>query len=401
MQYGAPERVRKAPKKVTRSISFTYAASAELSSLFEDFRLMCNDAIRVAMELHPTSRFKLIELAYPRLKEYGLHTHYILSACEVAFSVYRNKNRTRAPHIRRAFLKLDSQSYCLDHLLLRIPTKPRRFIYIILQGSDYHISFLDDPCLKRGSVTISSSKVSVAFSKSVAEFETRGSVGIDLNERNVTATDSSARTTYYDTSEVAEIRERYRDAKAKIGERTRQDWRVSKPLLAKYGRREKDRTVQRLHRVTKAIVDDAMRNQFGIVMENLKGIRKLYRKGNGQGTSFRGRMNSWTFRELQRQVEYKARWKGIPVKYVNPRGTSRKCPECGSRVVPLQERKLYCAECDRTWDRDVLASRNIMACAVPQARPPRGSGDGERGGDGSNPQSRWAEVGLGRRVPTS
>ena len=31
----------------------------------------------------------------------------------------------------------------------------------------------------------------------------------------------------------------------------------------------------------------------GTVMEKLKGIRKLYRRGNGQGPSFRGRMNSW------------------------------------------------------------------------------------------------------------
>jgi len=41
-------------------------------------------------------RFQLIGLAYPRLKEYGLHTHYILSACEVAYSVYRNKKRKQS-----------------------------------------------------------------------------------------------------------------------------------------------------------------------------------------------------------------------------------------------------------------------------------------------------------------
>jgi len=51
---------------------------------------MRNDAIRIALKEKPRSRFKLIETAYLRLKEYGLHTHYILSACEVAYSVYRN-----------------------------------------------------------------------------------------------------------------------------------------------------------------------------------------------------------------------------------------------------------------------------------------------------------------------
>src|SRR5256884_8123971 len=115
-----------------KAVQFRYVASDELASLFEDFRLMCNDAVRIALKEKPRSRFKLIETAYPRLKEYGLHTHYILSACEVAYSVYRNRNRRSDPNVKKVFLKLDNQSYILNHLLLRIPTTPRRFIYLTL-----------------------------------------------------------------------------------------------------------------------------------------------------------------------------------------------------------------------------------------------------------------------------
>jgi hypothetical protein len=147
---------------------------------------MCNDAIRIAVEAKPKSRFKLIELAYPRLKGYGLHSHYILSACEVEFSVYKNGRRKSVPYIRRAFLKLDNQSYRLDHLLLRIPTTPRSYIFLPLQGSDYHLSLVDDPSLKRGSVTITTDGVSVALSKEVEQFEHTGYIGMDANERNAT-----------------------------------------------------------------------------------------------------------------------------------------------------------------------------------------------------------------------
>ena len=108
-----------------KAIQFGYAASDELASLFEDFRLMCNDAVRIALKEKPRSRFPLIEMAYPRLKEYGLHTNYILSACAVAYSAYRNKDRKSDPYIKRAFLKLDKQSYSLNHLLLRIPHHPQ------------------------------------------------------------------------------------------------------------------------------------------------------------------------------------------------------------------------------------------------------------------------------------
>jgi len=40
-------------------------------------------------------------------------------------------------------------------------------------------------------------------------------------------------------------------------------------------------------------------------MENLAGIRKLYRRGNGQGAAFRGGTNSRMFGETQRQIDYK------------------------------------------------------------------------------------------------
>jgi putative transposase len=390
--------------KAVKSVQATYATSAELASLFEDFRLMCNDALRIALAEKPRSRFRLIELSYRRLKEYGLHNHYILSACEVAFAAYRNKKRKCAPHIRRVFLKLDSQSYSLNHLILRIPTRPRHFVYLTLQGSDYHLSIIDDPALKRGSVTVTDRALSIPFSREVPEIETLGRLGIDVNERDVTASDTLGNTSVHDTSQVAELKERYRAIRAKIGGRTMRDGRIGQRLYGKYGAREKDRTAQTIHGISKQIVQRAKENRLSIVMENLKGIRKLYRKGNGQGRSFRGRMNSWTFREVQRQVEYKARWEGVPIIYVCPRGTSRKCPDCDSSLFALEGRRLRCPSCNKTEDKDVIASRNIMTAApVRAARPPGGSREGEprRQEDAGNPPSRWVEVDSLSREPRS
>jgi putative transposase len=75
-------------------------------------------------------------------------------------------------------------------------------------------------------------------------------------------------------------------------------------------------------------------------------------------------MNSWSFAELQRQIEYKARWEGIPVIYVNPYGTSVKCSICGLRMKPEENRQLKCSSCGFMVDRDVNAARNILARGV-------------------------------------
>ena len=48
-----------------------------------------------------------------------------------------------------------------------------------------------------------------------------------------------------------------------------------------------------------------------MVLEDIRGIRALYLKGNGQGRKYRGRMNAWSFSEAQRQLEYKAKWTGL------------------------------------------------------------------------------------------
>ena len=116
-----------------------------------------------------------------------------------------------------------------------------------------------------------------------------------------------------------------------------------------------------LHNVSANIVLQASVKRQAIVMEDLRGIRKLYRKGNGQGASYRGRMNSWSFAELQRQIQYKADWIGIPVIYVRAYGTSAKCSKCGHHALPEENRKLHCPNCNLTIDRDENAARNILA----------------------------------------
>ncbi len=104
----------------------------------------------------------------------------------------------------------------------------------------------------------------------------------------MTWSDTQGGTEQEDISEVAEIKERYKAMRAEIARRTQRDRRIQQRLLSKYGKREKNRTAQRIHQVSKKIIEHAKVNMLGIVMEKLKGIRKLYRKGNFQGRSFRG-----------------------------------------------------------------------------------------------------------------
>lgn len=81
------------------------------------------------------------------------------------------------------------------------------------------------------------------------------------------------------------------------------------------------------HKISRKIVDYALKNKLKIVLENLKGIRIGARKGNGSKTGNRF-VNSWSFYRLQTYIEYKAKELGIPFEKINPQYTSKECSYC-------------------------------------------------------------------------
>ena len=72
-------------------------------------------------------------------------------------------------------------------------------------------------------------------------------------------------------------------------------------------------------------------------------------------------MNSWSYGELQRQLEYKARWEGVKTLYLPARDTSKRCSICGYTTLESTQRTLWCPHCGTVLDRDENAAMNIAA----------------------------------------
>ena len=114
------------------------------------------------------------------------------------------------------------------------------------------------------------------------------------------------------------------------------------------------------HRVSKAIVDFAVKNNAKVIkMENLKGFGKdKYGKSNA---SYIFALRNWTYYQLQQFIEYKAAMNGIEVKYVNPYNTSRRCSCCGYEDSNnrVSQKKFKCLKCGNEMNADHNASINI------------------------------------------
>jgi putative transposase len=218
------------------------------------------------------------------------------------------------------------------------------------------------------SFTLSENSLSLCISKEVEEKETEkslaGAIGIDRNLANLAVGDSRL-VTIYDITKAVKIAENSRSI---VGSFKRNDARVRHRIASKYGRRRKERVKQLLNIVSKRVVENAKTRNESIVFEDIRSIRGLYSRGNGQGKSLRAKMNSWPFYEIKRQIEYKAAWEGVPVFTLTKgetRGTTTDCPRCGERLqVPVRGdekhyRQLWCTVCNRWRDRDLIAVLNI------------------------------------------
>lgn len=305
---------------------------------------------------------KLSKLAYHDLKDYNISSSYKLNAISQACgrlsqmkqSVKRGI-KTKSPCVKNAYA-VNCYNFKINGMLLTIPYKKDQRINLLLK--EYTAKVLSDPTLKVRSFTLNAfNTLSLSISKEIAEIGCVKTVGIDRNLRNVTVGNHD-HVTFYNTSELLKIKENTTHVLSTF---KRNDHRIRKKISKKLGSRRTRRINQALHCISKDIVQKAKANKSMIVFENLKGIRKLYRKGNWQGKKYRRKMNSWSFYELERQVVYKANWEGVPVKYIDPKCTSTQCPKCGKRIqVDMQRRRdLWCGNCKLWMDRDVIASMNI------------------------------------------
>ena len=351
--------------QAVKAVRQNYHPTEEVLSLLEDFRCMVNDCVRIGLRENLTSMKSLSMKAYHQLSAYDVPTCYRLTAISRAAGILRNYRRelkkkrrlsARVPYVTRLSLT-DCYGFRVIHRLVRLPIRKGEYTFIVLNDHTLRTVGGHTP----GSLTLTANSLSISLSKEIAEIQPVGAIGIDRNLDNVTLADSDGRILRHDLSRATEIKARCRETKSHF---KRNDVRIRRHVYGKYGGIQRNRVGWLLHNVSASIVRRAKEKRFGIVMENIRGIRKLYRKGNGQGTTYRARLNSWSFYELQRQVEYKARWEGIPVVYVAARETSVNCSICGSRTTttyPNERRTLHCSKCGISIDRDVNAARNILA----------------------------------------
>ena len=161
--------------------------------------------------------------------------------------------------------------------------------------------------------------------------------------------------------------------------------------------REKNIVNNLNHKISRKIVNVALYTECGIKLENLNGLRKLNVKigdaENGEKNKHENKkrerkrdksrnkeineksiknkskllkhlclseysLNSWSFYQLDRFIEYKPRLLGVELAYIDPHATSKKCSRCG-HTGNRHSKQFECPHCGHVDHADVNAAFNI------------------------------------------
>jgi putative transposase len=173
-------------------------------------------------------------------------------------------------------------------------------------------------------------------------------LGVDLGLKNI-ASDSDGDT--YSGAHLANLRNRHARLRAKL---QKKGTKSAKRLLKKRRLKERRFAADVNHCISKAIVRKALDTGRGISVEELTGIRERTTVRKAQ----RRAHHSWGFSQLRMFLTYKAGLSGVPLVAVDPRNTSRTCPECGSvdkKNRPTRD-LFHCRTCGHQAPADATAA---------------------------------------------
>jgi len=289
----------------------------------ERFNEACNFISEISWANHTTSVVKIHHLCYHDIrKQFGLSAQMAVRAVGKVSDSYKTDNEHKhsfKPHGAMVYDQRIMSWKGLQKVSL-LTFDGRQVIPIILGG--YQSARLEfqrrgqaDLILINGIFYL----VVIVDVPEQPEIVATEFLGIDLGIVNIAADSDGA---IYSGAQINGLRKRHSKFRKKLQSK---GTKSAKKLLKKRSRKEHNFATNTNHCIAKSIVAKAKDTGRGIAIEDLGGIRTRTTVRKAQ----RKQHNSWAFAQLRMFIEYKAKIAGITVKAVNPRNTSRTCPQCG------------------------------------------------------------------------
>lgn len=325
------------------------------------FNEACNHISRIAFDSGSFGKIKLQKLCYYEVrKQFGLSAQMVVRAIGKVSESYKVAKKNLHTFRDMGAMVYDERILSFHGLEVASLLTLSGRIKVPLVISDYHQGVLAGNRVHGQADLILIDKVFylllVVELPEPPERKSSEWLGVDLGIKNI-AVDSMGETHCGD--KINGLRARHRRLRNKLQKKgTRSATRLLKKRKSKESRFARNEN----HCISKKIVAKAKTLGYGIALEELTGIRERVTVKKSQ----RAQHSSWGFFQLRQFVSYKAVLAGVEVKVVDPRNTSRECPECGhtEKANRITRDTFHCRSCEYVAPADYVAARNISRRAV-------------------------------------
>jgi IS605 OrfB family transposase len=293
---------------------------------------------------------KLHPFVYSELRNLGLPAQLSASCIKMACGIL--KKAKSKPFIKKTSIRYNApRSFSFKNNILSIGTICGR-VKIKINIPGYALKYFNELDLRESLLTKSFKGdyyFTFTFLKDIpANLNLQERVlGIDLGINNLAVTSDKQ---FFNSSKVKQHKRKFKFLRSKLQAK---GTKSSKRLLKKISGREKRFMTWVNHNISNEIVSSFSGNK--IVMENLKGIRKIRR-----GKRMNYWISNWSFFQLQTFIEYKGNMKGIEVVKVKPNYTSQICSRCG-KLGSRRGSSFVCIHCGYSLNADLNASQNLAS----------------------------------------
>jgi len=327
-----------------------------LSDTMESFNEACNFIASTAYKLRTANKMRLQREVYRQARErFGLSAQMAIRAIAKVCEAYK-RDRTKRPTFKpHGAMVYDQRILSWKRLESASILTLKGRILVPIRIGEYQRARMDR-IRGQADLILRNRKFYLAVvvdAPEASQYDPIGALGVDLGIVNL-AVDSDGAT--YKGENVQKVMLRNERIKAKL---QRCGSKSAKRHLKRLSGREARYRRNVNHNISKCLVAKAKDTGRTIVLEDLKDIR-------GQTTVRklqRRRHNSWAFSQLRAFIDYKAKLVGVPVLYVNPRGTSHTCPRCGLEAKQNRRTRdrFECVGCGLAGPADYIAALNIAA----------------------------------------
>lgn len=362
---------------VIRNLRLEYSQlpNSDLIFVMKEFRVMVNKCIREANSSGKTAKGSLSKFAQKISKEHKLSTAFGYRAAEVALGIMaghrkaKRKNKDKKielPYVRKMFTRFDDKNFHIDYKTgkIRLSIGNGKWTSINVALSEWHLTEISKGQIKQ-LVILPTHALVVIEKLNTEQYKPLGIVALDTNESSIDGVSIQSKSNIFQMkyADIPLIQNRHFERRRKLQKKKSHDARVKRRLLQKEGNRERNRVKQRLHKLSKNLVQYAYDMRLAIILEDLSfkpdKVFKKYR------TTKNRKLSSWPRTQLHNQITYKAEEKGVPVIFVNPAYTSRTCPKCGDIQKHRTRTQMFtCEKCNWKLDKQVNAGINIGLKAI-------------------------------------